>query len=103
MARDTASETLATTDHDTIREWAEERDGTPSHVKGVGSDDDPGILRIDFPGYSGGDTLEPISWEEWLDKFDEADIAMIYREEEASGELSNFHKLVKRESVEDEL
>ena len=103
MAGETAADTLATTDHDTIREWAEARDGTPSHVKDVGSGDDPGILRIDFPGYSGEESLEPISWDEWFSKFDDSDLALLYREEESSGERSNFNKLVSRDTVRDRL
>jgi hypothetical protein len=95
--------TLATTDHDTIRRWTEERDGTPAHVTGVGSQDDSGIIRIDFPGYSGDGSLEEISWEEWFDKFDHADLALLYREHEEDGEPSNFNKLVDRETVEERL
>lgn len=103
MADETAVETRATIDHDRIRRWAEERNGTPSRVKGVGSDGDPGILRIDFPGYSGEESLESISWEKWFEKFEESGLALLYREEESSGEKSNFNKLVKRDSVRDRL
>lgn len=91
-----------TTDHEFIRKWAEERGGVPSVVKGTGGDGDPGIIRIDFPGYSGKGSLEPISWEEWFQKFDENDLAFLYQDETASGERSNFNKLVKRSTVEEE-
>lgn len=101
MAREGATSTSATTDHDTIREWAEARGGKPSHVKDMGSGDDVGILRIDFPGYSGADSLEEISWEDWFVKFEEADLALLYRDEEESGDARNFNKLVSRDSVED--
>ena len=50
-----------TTDHDTIRQWVEERGGSPARVKGTGTEGDPGLLRIDFPGYSGEESLEVIS------------------------------------------
>jgi hypothetical protein len=56
-----------TTDHGTIREWAEARGGRPVSVKGTGAEDEPGVLRIDFPGYSGGDRFEEIEWEEWFE------------------------------------
>ena len=59
MARSSAS-TRVLTDHDEIRQWAEERGATPSRVRGTGDDDDVGIIRLDFPGYSGEDTLEAI-------------------------------------------
>jgi hypothetical protein len=85
-----------TTDHDEIRRWVEERDGTPAAVRDTGDNDDPGILRIDFPGGAGEDELEHLSWDEWFDKFDENDLAFLYQEEKASGEGSTFFKLVNR-------
>jgi hypothetical protein len=57
------STSKTTTDLKSIKKWAEERDGKPSKVKGVGGKDD-GIIRIDFPGYSGEDSLGEISWDE---------------------------------------
>jgi hypothetical protein len=94
------SKTHYTTDHEFIRTWAEERDAKPAAVKGTGGDDDPGIIRLDFPGFSGEGTLEPISWEEWFKKFDENDLAVLYQEETAGGEKSNFNKIVKRSTIE---
>jgi hypothetical protein len=89
------AESKRTTDHDTIRRWAEERDGTPASVRGTG-DGDPGVLRIDFPGGAGEDDLEHISWEEWFEKFDRNELAFLYQEAKESGEGSTFFKLVKR-------
>lgn len=90
-----------THNHDDIRKWAEARGGKPTHVKGTGGKDDPGILRIDFPGYSGEGKLEPISWEEFFEKFDEQNLALVYQEKTADGKQSNFNKLVSREREED--
>jgi len=53
-----ANASSTTTDHELIRGWAEQRGGKPSHVKRTGSKSDVGILRIDFPGYSGEDSLD---------------------------------------------
>jgi hypothetical protein len=89
----------ALTDHDEIRRWAEERGGRPARVKGTGSADDVGIIQLDFPGYRGEDTLEPISWEEWFKAFDERGLALIVQERTADGQLSHFNELVKRETV----
>ncbi|HEY3938400.1 MAG TPA: hypothetical protein VGL97_13280 [Bryobacteraceae bacterium] len=89
-----------TTDHEEIRKWAEERNGKPAHVKGTGGADDPGILRIDFPGYSGEGKLEEISWEEFFEKFDEQGLAFVYQEKTAAGQKSNFNKLVSHEGGE---
>lgn len=88
-----------TTDHKTIQKWAEARDGKPVTVRGTGDKDEPGVLRIDFPGYSGGDRFEEISWEEWFDKFDENELAFLYQDKTAAGEESRFFKLIKREGV----
>ena len=85
-----------TQDHEEIRRWAEERGGKPSHVKSTESGDDIGILRIDFPGFSGEGSLEEITWDEFFEKFDEANLAMIYQEEKADGEESTFCKFVER-------
>src|SRR5438270_2865422 len=88
-----------TTDHEEIRRWAEERGGAPSHVKRTGREDDPGILRIDFPGYSGAGSLEPLSWDQWFQKFDEQGLALLFQETTANGQPSNFNKIVSRETV----
>jgi hypothetical protein len=87
-----------TTDHDFIRKWVEERGGWPAHVKGTGEgDDDAGLIRIDFPGYSGGDSLERISWEEWFQAFEENQLAFLHRDmEHGDGEKDRFNKLVRR-------
>ena len=44
-------ESKTTTDHKTIKKWAEDRDGKPAKVKGTeNSDEGGGILRIYVPG-----------------------------------------------------
>jgi hypothetical protein len=89
-----------TVDHDEIRSWAEERKGKPACVKHTGGEGDVGMLRIDFPGYSGEQSLAHISWDEWFNKFDESNLALLYQETTAGGEKSNFNKLVSRETAE---
>ncbi len=86
------------TNHDEIRHWAEERGGKPAHVKRTAKRDDPGVLRIDFPEYSGAadENLENIDWDTWFDKFDESDLALVIEDESGNGELSRFNKLVRR-------
>lgn len=80
-----------TTNHEEIRRWAEAQGGKPSAVKGTGGDGDVGILRLDFPGYTGEDRLEHISWDAWFRKFDESNLALLYREQD------RFNKLVSRD------
>jgi hypothetical protein len=91
-----ASETRTTTDHDEIRRWVEEHDGNPAGVKGTEGGDSAGVLRIDFPGGAGEDSLEHLSWETWFSKFEEENLAFLYQEQKASGEDSTFFKLVSR-------
>lgn len=88
-----------TRDHEEIRRWAEERGGKPAHVKRTGSEEDIGVLRIEFLGFGGDENLEPISWEDFFDKFDERDLALVYQEETAGGERSNFNKLISGETA----
>lgn len=95
----TSAESKVTTDHDEIRQWAEERGAQPSCVRGTGGEGDIGMIRLDFPGYSGEQSLEPISWDEWFEKFDESGLALLHQETTAGGERSNFNKLVSRETA----
>ncbi|SRR5579884_1880515 len=95
-----AGESKTTTDHRTIRKWVEERGGHPATVRGTG-DDEAGVLRIDFPGYSGKDRLEEISWDEWFEKFDEKQLAFLYQDKMRDGEESRFFKLVSRDTAKD--
>jgi hypothetical protein len=89
-----------TTDHEEIRKWAEARGGKPACVKRTGGKGDPGILRIDFPGYSGEETLEHISWDEWFEAFEANGLALIKQDRTGDGAVSRFNKLVSRETVE---
>ena len=85
-----------TIDHDEIRRWAEERDGTPATVKGTGKKNDTGILRLDFEPKD--EELEEISWEEFFEKFDKEGLAFLSQEKTADGKVSRFHKFVQREA-----
>lgn len=87
-----------TTDHDEIRQWVESRGGRPACVKGTGGGGDTGLLRIDYPGYSGEQSLQPISWDEFFEKFDEQKLAFLYQEETKDGGESRFSKLVSRDT-----
>ena len=90
----------STTDHDEIRRWAEQRSGRPATVKGTEEGEDAGILRIDFPGYGGSDSLQEISWEQFFEKFDETGLAFLYQDQTADGQESRFFKLVRRETAD---
>jgi hypothetical protein len=93
-----ASKTRSTTDHDEIRRWVEAHGGRPATVRGTAEGDDAGVLRIDFPGGAGEDSLEPVSWDEWFQKFEEKGLAFVYQQERPDGEESTFFRLVGRDS-----
>ncbi len=86
------SQATSTIDHDTIRTWAEERNGHPARVKDSG---EGGILRIDFEPPE--DSLEEIEWEEFFSVFEKRNLAFLYQEKTDEGSVSRFNKLVHRE------
>jgi hypothetical protein len=92
-------EAKTTTDHRQIQKWVESRGGKPATVKRTGHGDEPGVLRIDFPGYSGEETLEEIPWNEFFEKFDQSKLAFLYQDETAGGGDSRFCKFVARDAA----
>src|SRR6266480_3638174 len=74
-----STEAKVTTDHEEIKQWVEERGGHPARVKGTEKGDGGGLLRIDYPGFSGEDTLEAITWDEFFEAFDNNDLAFLYQ------------------------
>jgi hypothetical protein len=82
---------LATTHHEVIRQWADERDGTPATVPGTEHEGHLGVLRFDF----GDDTegLEHVGWDEWFETFDARGLNFIYQETRSDGSQSNFFRL----------
>jgi hypothetical protein len=94
-----SAESKTTTNHDEIKAWVEERGGQPARVKGTEKGDSVGLLRIDYPGFTGEDTLEPITWEQFFEAFDKNNLAFLYQEETKDGGLSRFSKLIDRDSA----
>ena len=88
-----------TTDHQRIQDWVEDRGGHPAVVTRTRGGRGPGILRIDFPGFSGEGTLEPIDWDDFFRAFDQAQLAFLYQEETGSGRPSRFNKFVHRDTM----
>ena len=84
-----------TTNHRTIRKWAEERGGTPARVKGTEDRSGEGILRFDFA--EPDEKLEKISWEEFFETFEDRQLALLHQDKTADGKTSRFFKFVRRE------
>jgi hypothetical protein len=91
-----AAQAIATTDHETIRHWAEQRNGHPACVKGTRGQRGC-LLRIDFDPPE--ESLDPIEWDEFFATFDSNNLAFLYQEETAAGRTSRFGKFVDRDSV----
>jgi hypothetical protein len=96
------SEAKVTTDHEEIRRWVEKRGGHPARVKGTERGESTGLLRIDYPGFSGEGRLEEITWDEFFEGFEENNLAFLYQEKTKDGEQSRFSKLVDRDKAEDD-
>jgi hypothetical protein len=87
-----------TTNHEIIKQWVEERGGTPAQVKGTGTDEEPGLLRIDYPGFTGEDSLEPIEWDAFFEAFDTKELAFLYQDEPDS----RFSKFIARDRMSED-
>lgn len=83
------SESKTTRDHDTIRKWAEARDGHPAKVETKGKG---GILRIDFGEPE--ENLTRIDWDEFFTIFDDSGLDFLYQDKVADGGTSRFNKFV---------
>ncbi|MDC7785477.1 hypothetical protein PQJ75_26620 [Rhodoplanes sp. TEM] len=89
------SQGKTTTDHEAIRKWVEERGGHPATVKGTETGGEhAGILRVDFDPKE--EKLDTLSWDEFFEKFEEADLAFLHQDKTADGKVSRFHKFVSR-------
>ena len=89
------SSAITTTDHGEIRKWVESRGGMPSTVSGTEKrSESAGLLRIDFPGYSGKGSLEKVDWDDFFEKFEESRLAFLYDPDKGS----RFNKFVQRGS-----
>jgi hypothetical protein len=82
---------LATTSHEVIRRWAEERNGVPATVEGTEHGDHLGVLRFDFGGDN--ERLRHVSWDEWFETFDVRKLNFLYQEERKDGRQSTFFRL----------
>ena len=85
-----------TTDHDTIRKWAESKGGKPAAVSRTHDDDHVGIVRIMFPDAENSEhgSLTEIGWDEFFRQFEDSELALLYEPD------SMFSKIVGRDTAE---
>jgi hypothetical protein len=96
LTTDVAADVRYTTDHDTIQVVASRHDVLPAVVRGTGTGDDLGVLRLvasDIVACDEGLTAVP--WDRWLAKFDRTRSALLYVDGLVDG--LTFFKLVARE------
>ena len=86
-----------TTDHKTIRRWAESRRALPAFVRGT-NDGEPAVLRFIIPGahFNNRDLVE-VTWEDFFAKFDLLALSFVYQEMTPSGEPSMHNEILQRE------
>ena len=70
----------ATTDHDVIRQWAEDRHATPATVEGTEHEGNVGELRLDFDFGNDLEDLQKVSWDDWFRAFDERGLEFVFQE-----------------------
>src|SRR5438067_3438184 len=85
-----------TTDHDTVRKWAETKGGKPAAVDRTHKRGDVGIIRIMFPDnpQSEHEALVEISWDDFFREFEAKKLALLYERD------SLFSKIVGRDTAE---
>lgn len=91
-----------TTDHQTIKAWAQKYHGRPQRMDMGGVT----FIRIDFPGKGDdaflSDKPRPfISWDEFFAIFEEDGLAFIYEEDDVTDPSLAYH-FIKRENLEQE-
>jgi hypothetical protein len=85
-----------TTDHESIRKWAESKGGKPAAVRRTHQGGDVGIIRIMFPDapQSEHEELDEITWDEFFEEFDKRSLALLHDPD------GMFNKIVGRDTAE---
>lgn len=91
--------THLTSDHEFIRNWATERNGRPVTIQSATREalNQPEV-RILFPDYNTDKyNINPLSWDEFFERFEQSNLALLYQERSWTGGESRFCILVDRE------
>lgn len=100
------AETVTLTDHETIRDWAAARMGSPAIVDVSAEPGTQPLLRIVFdqqayedndrperPPNAGGYDL--VEWDDWFEIFDREQLALVVAKD-VPGVRESFHEIVRR-------
>jgi hypothetical protein len=99
--------TFVTRDHEVIKRWAARRHAEPatgeatcSGAASVDVADTGASVRFNFPGIG---PFRPITWDEWLESFDQHEWIFIYEEQSAgSRTASNRYRIMKKAEWEEQ-
>lgn len=97
--RKSRAQSQTTTNPKVIQSWVEARGGHPATVVGTSRKGEPGLLRIDYPGFRGQQKLRAINWNEFFNKFKQSDLAFVFQNKTATGRVSRFSKFVRRQTA----
>jgi hypothetical protein len=85
------STTQTLVDADAIREWAQAHGAAPARTSG---DESSGGGRLTFDFHVAGRDVEPLTWEDWLDRFNRLGLALLI--EHNTGDATPSCQLVRR-------
>ncbi|MFW5977945.1 MAG: hypothetical protein ACOCP2_01755 [Halohasta sp.] len=97
MADSTPDPRNITTDHETIREWVEARDGQPAHTTGQVDDDAASLYIVQEDEEMEG--LDSLSWDEFFETFEAEELAFVYQDREVGETDEWLYDLVDRAEV----
>jgi len=86
-----------TTDHETIRQWVEQRSGTPAHITGQVDDDASSLYIVREDEEMEG--LDPLSWDEFFETFDAEGLAFVYQDRDVGETDEWLYDLIDRNEV----
>jgi hypothetical protein len=85
MARTSALK-RSLTDPEERRQCVDEPGAIPAREQEPRSVTHASLIRFDFPGNIGEQSLEAIGWEEWFEKFKESNLALLVQDETAASQ-----------------
>lgn len=95
---DVPGQFLATRNHEVIRDWAEAIHAKPVVLRAGSRDDPMQTLRLQVSARRVSE-YDHISWGEWFDWMDQADLVFIFQERSPDGGISDLYRLVPASDV----
>lgn len=88
--------TARTTDHRSIRHWAEDHKGRPVAVKYAGTDP-AATLRFEFGDRRVDPDVDELTWADFFERFEDLRLAFVHERPGPNGARGEFHKFVPRD------